>query len=79
MREAEEHDNLLNANLKEIAEKREKSQGQQRSSDRPPRGIMKENTGFSRRGGDDDMDVDEPSASLSGGAAKGKNRKFVNS
>lgn len=77
MREAENHENLLNANLREIAEKREKSQGQQRGSDRPSRGIMKENTGFGRRGGDDDMDIDEPSVSAGGGGAKGKNRKSV--
>ncbi|KZV77434.1 hypothetical protein PENSPDRAFT_678999 [Peniophora sp. CONT] len=72
VREAEEYENLLNANLREIADKREKSQGQQRN-DRPR--ALKENAGFARRGGDDDMDVDEPSASMGGGGAKGKNRK----
>lgn len=77
VREAEVIENVMNANLREIAEKREKSQNQQRSSDRPPRGIMKENAGFARRGGDDDMDVDEPNASTGGGGAKGKNRKSV--
>ncbi|VDB86549.1 unnamed protein product [Peniophora sp. CBMAI 1063] len=73
-RDAEDHENLLNTSLREIAEKREKSQTQQRGSDRPPRGILKENAGFGRRGGDDDMDVDESSTSI-GGGAKGKNRK----
>ena len=76
-REAEDHENLLNANLREIAEKREKAQGQQRGPDRPQRGILKENTSFNRRAGDDDMDVDEPGVSAGGGGAKGKNRKCV--
>jgi len=70
-REAEEHDDILNANLRDIAEKREKAK---RTDVRREGSTLKEGSGtWIRKAGDDDMDVDEPSGLGSG--SKGKNRK----
>ncbi|KAI0033696.1 hypothetical protein K488DRAFT_47169 [Vararia minispora EC-137] len=70
-RHAEMHEKILEANLKEIADKREKSK---RTDTRRE---LKDGSGQWNRKDrtvDDDMDVDD---SLFGSAAKGKNRKSV--